>query len=198
MTSLLGNLAKGLSFIISAPAGTGKTTLVKMLTKEMPLVIASISFTTRAPREGEVPGIHYHFISEEAFKDKIKKGDFLEYVQLYGTYYGTSISWVEEKMEKGNHVILVIDTQGALQLKEKFKAVSIFIRPPSMEELKSRLMARQTETMEVIQERLYWARKELLLIPEYDYEIVNDDLAVAYQTLRSILIAECHRVRPIQ
>jgi len=198
MSSLLGHLSKGLAFIISAPAGTGKTTLVQMLTHEIPRVIASVSFTTRPPRAGEIPGVHYHFINEEEFLRRIDTGDFLEYVQLYGTYYGTSRSWVEEEQQKGNHVLLVIDTQGAMQLRGKFKSISIFIRPPSLEELKSRLMARKTEGLEEIQTRLQWAQNELLSIPYYDYQIINDDLAVAYQTLRSILIAESHRVHPIQ
>lgn len=191
---LLGNLKKGLVFIVSAPAGTGKTTLVQMLLEEFHTVVRSISFTTRLPREGEIEGRDYHFLTESEFKAKIASGDFLEYAQLYGYYYGTSREWVLNQQEKGNHVILNIDTQGALQLKEKLKATFIFIKPPSLRELKNRLTHRKTETAEAIEQRLEWARKEMEAAKEYDYNIINDDLQTAYQILRSILIAEECRV----
>ncbi|WP_068467849.1 guanylate kinase [Candidatus Protochlamydia phocaeensis] len=194
MTSLLGNLSEGLAFIVSAPAGTGKTTLVQMLVEEFPSVIASISYTTRLPRTGEVPGKHYHFISESEFEAKIAAADFLEYVKLYGTYYGTSRQWIQEQQRQGKHVVLVIDTQGALQLKGNFPGVFIFIRPPSLEVLRERLEGRKTETPELIEKRLGWAQAELNAVQYYDYQIVNDELATAYQVLRSIVIAECHRV----
>lgn len=194
MISPLGNLAKGLLFILSAPAGTGKTTLVQMLTREFPCVVASISYTTRQPRPDEVEGIHYYFISKEQFIDRIAAGEFLEHVELYGDYYGTSRIWVENQLIKGKHVILVIDTQGAKLLKGN-SAVSIFIAPPSIEELERRLRLRQTETKEVIEKRLLWAKKELEAQNQYDYLIVNDDLSSAYHTLRSILIAEEHKIR---
>lgn len=192
---VLGNLKKGLVFIISAPAGTGKTTLVQMLTKEFPCVVASVSHTTRGPRSGEVDGTHYHFVSEDTFLECIAKGEFLEYVQLYDSYYGTSRVWMEEQLEKGRHVLLVIDTQGARQLKGKLEAVSIFIAPPSLEELEHRLIKRQTEEKETVAKRLKWAKEEMALQYFYDYRIVNDDLEGAYQVLRSILIAEEHRLR---
>lgn len=190
--SLLGT-GPGKMFIISAPAGTGKTTLVNMLTKEFSQVIASISFTTRQPRPAEIHGKDYFFITEAEFEKKIESADFLEYVKLYGTSYGTSLQWVEEQRHQGRHVCLVIDTQGAQQLKGKIDATSIFILPPSMEVLKTRLMNRQTETEDMANKRLAWALKELEAAPYYDYQLVNDDLATAYQILRSILIAECHR-----
>jgi guanylate kinase len=195
MTGLLGKAGKGLTFIVSAPAGTGKTTLVQRLVQEFPSIIASISYTTRKPREGEIPGVHYHFISEAEFEAKIAASDFLEYVKLYGTYYGTSRQWITEQQNQGKHVILVIDTQGALQLKGKLPATFIFIRPPSLESLQVRLMQRKTETAEMIEKRLAWARVELEAAQQYDYEIVNDDLEIAYQVFRSIFIAECHRIR---
>jgi guanylate kinase len=193
MISLLGDLVEGLTFIVSAPAGTGKTTLVQMLTQEFPSVIASISYTTRLPREGEIHGKHYHFITESEFKAKINASDFLEYVKLYGTYYGTSLQWIQEQQQKGNHVVLVIDTQGAMQLKGRLPGIFIFIRPPSLEILKARLEGRKTETPEVLEKRLNWAQKELEAAQDYDYQLVNDNLTVAYQVLRSIIIAECHR-----
>lgn len=194
MTNLLGTRTQGLILIVSAPAGTGKTTLVQKLVQEFPTIVASISYTTREPREGEVNGIDYHFISNSEFEDKIAVGDFLEYVKLYGHYYGTSKEWVEGQQKQGKHVVLVIDTQGALKLKGVVDGIFIFIHPPSLEVLRSRLTQRQTETAEMIEKRLAWAEEELNVAQEYDYEIVNEDLGTAYQILRSIVIAECHRI----
>lgn len=190
---LLGDKEVGMLFILSAPAGTGKTTLMQRLSEEFPSITPSISFTTRPPREGEIPGVHYHFISESEFLSKIAIGDFLEHVKLYGTYYGTSKQSVEEQLKNKKHVVLVIDTQGSTQLKGKIPFVSIFVRPPSIEALRQRLEHRQTESEEVIEKRLEWAQRELIIGEKYDYQLVNDDLEVAYQVLRSIFIAECHR-----
>lgn len=184
---------KGIAFIISAPAGTGKTTLVKKLLKEFPTVSASISCTTRPPRPEEKDGIDYHFLTEKGFKDKILAGEFLEYVQLYDFYYGTSRTFVMEQLEQGKHVILTIDTQGALQLKDHFPGVYIFIEPPSLEDLRQRMERRDTESAEGIEERLSWAQKEMEVANQYDYIIQNDELEKAYQVLRSILIAEEHK-----
>lgn len=195
VTNLLGNLARGLLFILSAPAGTGKTTLVQLLTRDFPCVVASISYTTREPRPGEVDGIHYYFITKEEFIKRIHEDEFLEYVELYGDYYGTSKLWVEKQLVEGKHVILVIDTQGAEILKNKIQAVTIFVAPPSIKELERRLNLRQTESREVIETRLIWAKKEMEMQKKYSYLVVNDDLSNAYQTLRSILIAEEHRIR---
>lgn len=194
MSKLLGNFDQGLAFVVSAPAGTGKTTLVQMLVNEFPCVVTSISYTTRKPRQGEVQGVHYHFITEEEFEQRIAANDFLEYVKLYGNYYGTSHSWVLEQQKKGKHVILVIDTQGGLLLKGKFPAKFIFIKPPSIDVLRQRLLSRNTETPEVIAERVAWAAKEMKEGNLYDYQIVNDDLNIAYQILKSIIIAEEHRI----
>jgi guanylate kinase len=196
MSGLLGDTKKGLLFILSAPAGTGKTTLVKLLTEEFQQVIASISFTTRLPRGEEKHGKDYHFVTRNEFEEKINASDFLEYVMLYDTYYGTSRQWVEEQRLQGKHVFLVIDTQGALQLKDKLDAILIFIRPPSMEVLRTRLLNRKTESAEMVEKRLEWAGKELEFANQYDYQVVNDNLKEAYQVLRSIVIAECHRVQP--
>lgn len=197
MASLLGESTEGLIFVVSAPAGTGKTTLVQMLAQEFPSIIASISYTTRKRREGEIEGTHYHFISDSEFKAKIAAADFLEYVELYGTYYGTSRQWIKEQVYKGKHVVLVIDTQGALKLKGQIPAILIFIRPPSVEVLRARLLQRRTETLEIVEKRLAWAQRELEVAQEYDYQLINDRLETAYQVLRSIFIAECHRTRRI-
>lgn len=193
MQKLLGNLEKGRLFVLSAPAGTGKTTLVQKLVSEFTSVIQSVSYTTREPRINEVQGVHYNFISREQFEQKIEEGELLEYVTLYGDYYGTSKKWVEEKENQGKHVILVIDTQGALLLKKKEPVPLIFVRPPSLQALKERLEKRQSETPERIQERLSWAKHEIEASQDYDYLIINDDLEVAYEALRSILIAEEHK-----
>jgi len=193
--SVLGGLKRGLVFVISAPAGTGKTTLVRMLREEFPCIVESVSFTTRSPRANEIPGRDYYFITSDEFKQKIEEGEFLEYAQVFDRFYGTSRKFVESQQEKGKHVILVIDTQGAMQLKGKIEASFIFISPPSFEELKFRLHSRKSETDEAILHRLSWAEKEMALSKCYDYHIVNDHLKTAYDVLRSILIAEEHKNR---
>jgi guanylate kinase len=190
---LLGNQEKGSLFIVSAPAGTGKTTLIRLLTEEFACVKMSVSFTTRKPRVGEIQGIHYHFISVEEFERKIEQNDFLEHVKLYGDYYGTSKEWVESQLNAGAHVVLNIDTQGALHVKELYPATFIFILPPSLAVLRERLVKRKTELENVIEQRLAWAEREMALAYQYDYILVNEDLSTAYQVLRSILIAEEHR-----
>lgn len=190
----LGNTKRGLAFVVSAPAGTGKTTLVQMLANEFPCVVPNISYTTRQPRGTEVDGRDYHFLTVPEFEAKIAAGDFLEYVNLYGNYYGTSRKWIEAQLDLGKHVVLVIDTQGAAILRKKFPAVAIFVRPPSVLELKRRLQGRGTESLERIEERLELAEEELKAVKYYDYLIINDDLEVAYQVFRSIFIAEEHRV----
>jgi guanylate kinase len=195
MQKLLGNLKKGLFFILSAPAGTGKTTLVNMLEDEFSSVVRSISFTTRNPRKGEVNGIDYFFVTKEEFEKKIQMNDFLEYALVFDDYYGTSKTFVEEKRNEGKNVVLVIDTQGAMKLKEKNIATLIFVTPPSVEVLKERLLKRNTDSLESIEKRLSWANEEIKLAKNYDYIIVNDELQVAYQILRSILIAEEHRTK---
>ena len=181
---------QGRLFIISAPAGTGKTTLVHQLTEQLPNVVRSVTCTTRAPRPGEVNGKDYYFLTEEEFQKKVKAGDFLEHATIYGYHYGTSKSVVENELKAGKDVILVIDTQGALHLKGQIDATFIFISPPSLDELKKRLRKRKTETPEMIEKRLAWAREELEMISHYDYHIVNDDLSVALEALKNIIIAE--------
>ena len=145
MSLLIEECKKGLVFVVSAPAGTGKTTLINRLVTEFQSIVASVSYTTRKPRNGEIDGVHYHFIAPEEFQAKITSSDFLEYVNLYGTYYGTSKQWIQDQCEKGKHVVLVIDTQGALQLKGEFPAVFIFIGCPSLDVLRERIHRRGTE-----------------------------------------------------
>lgn len=193
---LLGHLSKGFVFVLSAPAGTGKTTLVRMLAQEFSCIYENISCTTRPLRSGETDGKDYYFLSKKEFEDKIRQGDFLEYAEVFGYYYGTSQTHIFKQQERGKHVFLVIDTQGAMQLKKKnFPAVYIFLSPPSLEELKERLVKRKRENMEAIEERLSWAKAEIEMMANYDYHIVNDNLNQAYIVLRSIVIAEEHRVQ---
>ena len=195
----LGNLPQGLIFVISAPAGTGKTTLVDKLTQEFPSVVRSISCTTRAPRPGEQDGRDYFFLDKKSFEAKIQKGDFLEHAKIFGHDYGTSKEFVQKKLQEGKHVVLVIDIQGALQLQKQLKGknspVFIFISPPSLQELKERLHKRQTESTQSIEERLQTAKRELEMVHHYDYHIVNERLDIAYTVLKSILIAEEHKIR---
>lgn len=195
-TKLLGNNKQGLLFVVSAPAGTGKTTIVNLLVDEFPkAVIQSVSYTTRKPRPNEIDGVHYNFVTEEKFREMLLAGDFLENVELFGNHYGTSKQWVEKQLKAGKHVVLVIDIQGAFQLMGQIPFTMIFIKPPSLAELKKRLIERDTECEETIAERLEVAKHELEMSQRYDYEIINDDLQTAYQVLRSILIAKEHKVK---
>lgn len=195
MEKVLGSLKKGLAFVISAPAGTGKTTLAKMLLQEFDCIVSSVSYTTRAPRANEIHANDYHFISHAEFENMIETQQFLEHAKVYKDWYGTSREAVEAQQAQGKHVVLVLDTQGALQLMKFFKAVFIFIRPPSLDSLKLRLAARRSETEETLAHRLSWAEKELSFASSYDYQIINDDLQVAYAILKSILVAEEHKNR---
>lgn len=192
---VLGNLPSGLTFIVSAPAGTGKTTLVKMLKEEFDCVAETISYTTRSPRPGEQDGIDYHFIKPNVFEEKIRAGEFLEYAEVFGYHYGTSLLEIERLQKTGQHVVLIIDTQGALQLKSEFEAAFIFIHPPSVEELKKRLKSRKADSKTAIETRLSWAEKEIQEAANYDYQLINTSLKITYDVFRSIFIAEEHKNR---
>ncbi|MCB1136997.1 MAG: guanylate kinase, partial [Chlamydiia bacterium] len=156
----------------------------------------SVSVTTRPARSGERNGEHYHFVTQEDFDAHVAAGDFLEHAVVFGNSYGTSRAHVEDQLARGYHVVLVIDTQGALQLIDKYPACFVFVSPPSLDELRTRLLNRKTETPEVIDQRLAWAEREVAESTKYDYHIVNEDLGTAYEVLRSIVIAEEHRVLP--
>jgi guanylate kinase len=191
---VLPRMECGQLFVVSAPAGTGKNTLVNKLLAEFPLVIQeSISCTTRKPRAGEIDGVHYHFLDKEIFHQRVADGDFLEYAEVFGNYYGTSRSLVEKLQRGGIHVVLVIDTQGALEMMKSIDATYIFIMPPSIEELRRRLMLRNTESNEERERRLSWAEREINAAVYYDYLVVNQEIDTAYEVMRSIVIAETHR-----
>jgi len=192
---ILGNRPVGLVFVLSAPAGTGKTTLVRMLTREFSCIEESVSYTTRAPRPGEKDGRDYFFISPEEFKRKTVQGDFLEHAEVFGQEYGTCKEQVLEKTREGKHVFLVIDTKGALSLQKMgFKAIYIFVTPPGIESLRERLGKRSTEDEENRNRRLSAAEEEMKVAHLYDYQITNCNLEVAYTALKSIVIAEEHRI----
>lgn len=185
---LEGKIKKGLVLIVSGPAGAGKTTLVEMLTKKFANdIIKSVSCTTRSPRGEEVPGKDYIFLSKEDFLEKVQKGLFLENAKVFDHYYGTLKKSVEELQAQGKHVVLVIDTQGAVKVKEKISAVSIFIRPPSIEVLKERLAYRHTDSEESIKLRLSWAEEEMKKGKNYDFAIMNDDLQKAFNELECFI-----------
>jgi guanylate kinase len=187
----LSEKLKGLLIVISAPSGTGKTTLCHMLLKAFPDMEFSVSYTTRKPRPGEVNGKDYFFVDRKTFERMIEEGDFLEWAEVYGNLYGTSKSQVTKALEAGKDILLDIDTQGALQVKKNFpEAVLIFILPPSLTELERRLRSRKTDDKETIQKRLGIARDEIKKALYYDYLVVNDLLEVAFEKLKSIITAE--------
>lgn len=193
---VLGNLKKGKLFILSAPAGTGKTTLARMASSEFSCVVESVSYTTRAPRGSEVEGRDYFFVSKDTFHKLKEEGEFLEDAEVFGNYYGTSKKFVQEHLNQGYHVLLVIDVQGAMKLKDmNIQGIFIFIKPPSLLALKQRLMARNADSQESIELRLSQAEKELEFEKYYDYQIINDNLSSAFDVLQSILIAEEHKIR---
>ncbi len=186
--------SSGTLYIISAPSGAGKTSLVKALLESTDDIIVSVSHTTRAPRTGEVDGKDYHFTDVETFREMIGAGAFLEHAQVFDNFYGTSRSSTLDLMARGVDVILEIDWQGAQQVREKMpEAVSIFILPPSRQELEKRLRGRGTDADEVIARRLGEAVTEMGHYQEFDYLVFNDDFDTALSELRAIVIARRQR-----
>ena len=182
---------RGVLFVFSGPSGVGKGTLKAKLFEEFADRIAySVSATTRGPREGEVDGKDYFFISRQEFERRVKNNEFLEHAEFAGNCYGTPRAYVEKLLDSSMNVVLEIDVQGALQvMKSMPECVSVFILPPSFEELEHRLRGRGTETEEKVRERLETAKRELPYAPQYDYQIVNGgDIEAAYQSLREVFL----------
>ena len=174
----------GRLFVVSGPSGVGKSTLLKKARKDLPNLSYSVSLTTRAPRKGEVDGVHYHFVSRPEFKERVERGEMAEWAEVVGNLYGTSALVLEERLAQGDDVLLEIEVQGAHQIKKRFKqAVFIFIMPPSWEVLESRLRGRGTEEEEVVRRRLELAKAELDQAHWYDHQVVNDDLERAAMEL---------------
>ena len=183
---------KGLLIVLSGPSGVGKGTVREALFKrEDHNLVYSVSMTTRAPRNGEVNGREYFFVSKEEFEDNIKNGKMLEYAEFVGNYYGTPLDEVKKQLNNGNEVVLEIEVQGALQVREKMKdAIFIFIAPPSIDALYKRLRKRGTESEEIIQARVDKSRRELTLAYKYDYIVVNDTVDNAADRIMAIIRAE--------
>jgi len=188
---------KGLLFVVSAPSGTGKTTLCRAMTRIFPGLHYSISHTTRQQRPGDENGKDYHFISPQEFQQRIDRSEFVEWAEIYGHRYGTSRAVVEKVLEEGRDVILDIDGQGAKQIHDKkLPGAFIFLLPPSLEELERRLSSRRTERKAAMEERLRKAKAEMAEAYWYDYLIVNDELGKAQEQLQAVILAEhCRRER---
>lgn len=186
---------KGVLFLVSGPSGAGKGTVLKSFLPKHPDMFYSISATTRSPRPGEEDGVHYYFMSQEEFQSLREAGGFLESATFCGNSYGTPRAAVMEKLEKGIDVLLEIEVQGAMQVMENYpEGIFIFIAPPSMEELRARLIGRQTEEASVIESRLARAEEEMELSKKYTYIVINDIAERAAEDLEAILVAEKLRV----
>jgi len=185
----------GAVLVLSGPSGAGKSSLVKEIINDIGECYFSISTTTRAKRDGEIDGVHYHFVDEDEFKKDIEEDNFLEYALVHGNYYGTSMKPVMKALSEGKLVLFDIDVQGNTAVLNRLGDIttSVFITPPTLSELKRRLVSRSTDTAEVIEKRLKMARMEIQRVSEYEYLIVNDDLDKAADELR--LIAKVARLK---
>ncbi len=186
---------KGRLLVVSGPSGAGKGSISKRIIEEVDDLIYSISMTTRAPRPDEIEGKNYYFVTHKQFEQTIKENGFLEYAKVYGEYYGTPRAKVMQNLEEGKDVVLEIDIQGAMNIRKSYpKGVLIFILPPSMAELRTRITGRGSETTSDIELRLGEALKEIAYIDKYDYCVVNGDLDEAVSRVKAIIIAEHSRV----
>jgi guanylate kinase len=196
----MNGIQKGLLVVLSGPSGVGKGTVCKALRNFASRLVYSVSATTRSPRTGEVDGVNYFFKTKEQFEHMIENNELLEWAQYVDNYYGTPRAFVEETLNQGQDVILEIEVQGALQVKEKFpQGVFIFLAPPTLDELEQRIIGRGTETTESVHKRMNAAHDELQLMEKYDYVVVNDVVEQACERIQSILIAEhCKKERLIE
>jgi len=185
---------RGNLFIVAAPSGAGKSSLVNAVLARQPDIALSVSFTSRSPRPGEANGKHYHFVSAERFRDMVAAGDFFEFAEVHGDLKGTARQSVQPSLEAGHDVLLEIDWQGAQQVRAKLEgSVSVFILPPSRQALEQRMRKRAQDSEEVIARRLAAAREEMSHFHEFDYVIINDDFDTAVDELEAIFVA--HRLR---
>jgi len=181
--------------ILSAPSGGGKSTILNEILRQTDNIDYSVSFTTREPRGEEQNGIHYHFVDEPEFIRRIDSKDFLEHARVFGRWYGTSISYIQSRLELDRHVIMDIDVQGAAQISaSEIPYIKIFIIPPSMQILRDRLIKRGTDSLPEIEKRLGIARDEIKYIPHYDYLVINHELSQAVKEVQAIIQAEENRV----
>ena len=181
------------TIVISSPSGSGKSTMIQKLLEWDENIVVSVSATTREPREGEVDGVHYHFISKENFEEEIEKNNFVEYAKVFDNYYGTLKREIDSKFKDGKDIILDIDWQGARNVSDQMdvkRLVRIFILPPSIVELENRLRARGTDSEEVIEKRMVKAKNEISHFNEYDFIVVNDDVDKAFEEIKSIIITK--------
>lgn len=182
---------KGLLIILSGPSGTGKGTVLKLIKESCHNIKLSVSATTRAPREGEVDGVNYFFKTQQEFERMILNHEFAEWVKYCENYYGTPKKWIEDRINEGFDVILEIEVEGALNIKKQFPdCVTIFMLPPSFEELRHRIVARGTENIEVIEKRLNKARKEFNFADKYDYVCINNTIEDSVREINSIILSE--------
>jgi guanylate kinase len=191
---------RGLLFIVSAPSGAGKTTLVERLVEQVTALKMSRSYTSRAARDGEIQGLDYNFVTRERFESMLAAGEFLEWADVFGNLYGTSAAETERALASGCDLVLVIDVQGARKVRRRgIEATTIFVMPPSLQVLEQRLRGRSKDAEEAIQRRLQVAREEVAAFSEYDFIVVNDELNAAVDRLRGIVVAtraRLDRMRP--
>ncbi len=186
--------SRGVLYVVAAPSGAGKTSLVRRLLDTMENIVVSVSYTTRPMRPGDVDGVDYCFTTPEAFEEKVQQQQFLEHAEVFGHHYGTSKDWVINTLDQGKDILLEIDWQGARQISQLFpEAVSIYVLPPSILELERRLRGRQQDQDEVIVDRMNQAKSEMRHFHEFDYTVVNDDFEQALSALQSIVVANRHK-----
>jgi guanylate kinase len=191
---------RGLLIVLSGPSGVGKGTVCGALRKQDTDILYSVSATTRSPREGEIDGVNYFFKTKDQFKEMIKNDQLLEWAEYVGNFYGTPVDYVEKTLSEGKDIILEIEVQGALKVREKFaEGVFIFLMPPSLAELRNRIVNRGTETEELINNRMTVAKDEIEMMNKYDYVVENDEVHLAVERIKAIVIAEhCRKDRLIE
>lgn len=191
---------RGLLIVLSGPSGVGKGTVCGALRKQDTDILYSVSATTRSPREGEIDGVNYFFKTREDFEEMIKNDQLLEWAEYVGNFYGTPVDYVEKTLSEGKDIILEIEVQGALKVREKFaEGVFIFLMPPSLAELRSRIVNRGTETEDLINNRMTVAKDEIEMMDKYDYVVENDEVHLAVERIKAIVISEhCRKDRLIE